>query len=92
MTVTNINDEDPVFQTSSLDQTISILESITGIIVTLNAMDTDGTLSVPTTFTYSIIYGNNLIGGSHSFAIDPSSGKFHARYYIKYFYSSNGIY
>ena len=82
MTVSNINDENPIFQTASRDQSISLPESSVGIIMTMNAIDTDGPLSVPTTFIYSIVYGNNLIGGSHSFSIDSLSGKFLSKYCI----------
>ncbi|KAI6657176.1 Protocadherin-15 [Oopsacas minuta] len=72
--ILNINDEDPIFSASSVNQIISIPEAMSGVINTLQAMDTDDVLSIPTTFTYSIVYGNNLINGLHSFAIDPTSG------------------
>ena len=47
---------------------------MTGVVFTVQALDTDATLSTVTTFTYSIVLGNDQINGGDSFSVD-STGK-----------------
>ncbi|KAI6657182.1 Hedgling [Oopsacas minuta] len=71
--IIDINDEDPIFLSSSTDQSIILSENFTGVVFTVQAEDTDHPL-IATTFTYSIIFGNDQIGGLDSFTIDPTTG------------------
>ena len=47
----------------------------TGVVFTIQAIDIDGPLPVPTTFAYSIIYGNQQLNGIDSFSINPTTGR-----------------